>query len=98
MAISVEEFSQRRPYNAVSDFVDANVARGLGDKLAFSDGARTLTYAELQGATCRCAEGLRALGLRQERHRRIDTLAAAGHRERRRIRAGVEVEFGIPDK
>ncbi|MFL5101749.1 MAG: benzoate-CoA ligase family protein [Xanthobacteraceae bacterium] len=66
MAISVEEFSQRRPYNAVSDFVDVNVTRGFGDKLAFSDGARTLTYAELQAATCRCAGGLRALGLRQE--------------------------------
>ena len=25
-----DDFSERRPYNAVSDFVDANVARGLG--------------------------------------------------------------------
>jgi 4-hydroxybenzoate-CoA ligase len=66
MAISLEEFSQRRPYNAAADFVDANVARGLGHKRAFSDGARALTYAELQDATCRCAGALRALGLRQE--------------------------------
>jgi 4-hydroxybenzoate-CoA ligase len=66
MTISLEEFSQRRPYNAVTDFVDANVARGLGDKTAFTDGARTLTYAELQAATCRCADALRALDLRQE--------------------------------
>ena len=27
-----DDFTERRPYNAVSDFVDANVARGLGDK------------------------------------------------------------------
>src|SRR5262249_47388058 len=32
----------------------------------FSDGARSLTYAELQAATCRCASALRALDLRQE--------------------------------
>ena len=30
-----EEFSRRRPYNAASEFIDANVARGLGSKLAF---------------------------------------------------------------
>jgi 4-hydroxybenzoate-CoA ligase len=66
MPIATEDFSQRRPYNAVSDFVDANIARGDGDKLAFSDGTRKLTYAELHGLTCRFANGLRALGLRQE--------------------------------
>src|SRR5215471_6204630 len=66
MTISPAEFSERRPYNAVSDFVDANVARGLGVKAAFSDGTRTLTYGELQAATCRCAEALRGLGLRRE--------------------------------
>src|SRR5262245_11904091 len=60
------DFTERRPYNAVSDFVDANVERGLGDKRAFSDGARTLTYAELQAATCCCADAWRTLGLRQE--------------------------------
>ena len=27
-----DDFTERRPYNAVSDFVDANMARGLGDK------------------------------------------------------------------
>jgi 4-hydroxybenzoate-CoA ligase len=60
------DFSQRRPYNAVSDFVDENVTRGRGGKLAFTDGERKLTYAELQAATCRFAEALGALGLRQE--------------------------------
>jgi 4-hydroxybenzoate-CoA ligase len=67
MAISAEEFSERRPYNAVTDFVDANVTRGLGDKRAFSDGARALTYGELQDATCRCADAWRrGLELRPE--------------------------------
>jgi len=66
MTTSFEDFSQRRPYNAVTDFVDANVARGLGDKPAFGDGSRTLTYAELQQATWRFARALGALGLRQE--------------------------------
>jgi hypothetical protein len=38
----LEDVLQRRPYNAVSDFVDANVARGLGDKIAFTDSERSL--------------------------------------------------------
>ena len=66
MTVSTEDLTQRRPYNAVTDFVDAIVARGQGGKRAFSDGTRALTYAELQTATCRCANALRALGLRQE--------------------------------
>ena len=66
MTVSPDEFSERRPYNAVTDFVDANVARGLGAKTAFTDGARTLPYGELQDATCRFAGALSALGLRQE--------------------------------
>jgi len=66
MTIATEEFTQRRPYNAVTDFVDANIARGVGDKPAFTDGTHTLTFAELQTATARCAHGLRALGLKPE--------------------------------
>ncbi len=62
----LEQFAQRRPYNAVSDFVDANVARGLGDKLAFVDPDRSITYGELQSRTCRFAAALRTLGLRAE--------------------------------
>jgi 4-hydroxybenzoate-CoA ligase len=61
-----EDFSQRRPYNAVADFVDHNVAAGRGDKVAFIDPTRRLRYGELQAATCRFASGLQALGLRQE--------------------------------
>ena len=62
----LDEILERRPYNAVSDFVDANVARGLGAKIAFADPERTLTYAELQARTTQFARALQALGLRQE--------------------------------
>ena len=61
-----DDFSERRPYNAVSDFVDANVARGLGEKIAFIDPDRSLTYGELQSRSIRFANALRALGLRHE--------------------------------
>src|SRR5260370_30764639 len=57
---------QRRPYNAAADFVDANVARGLGHKVAFTDPVRSLTYGELQSRTFQFAAALRTLGLRQE--------------------------------
>jgi len=62
----LEDVLQRRPYNAVIDFIDANVARGLGDKIAFTDSERSLTYAELQGRSCRFATALKAVGLREE--------------------------------
>jgi 4-hydroxybenzoate-CoA ligase len=62
----LEDVLQRRPYNAVSDFVDANVARGLGDKIAFTDSERSLTYAQLQARSSRFASALKALGLREE--------------------------------
>ena len=61
----LEDLLQRRPYNAVADFVDANVARGLGGKIAFTDSERSLTYGELQARTCRFAAALRSLGLRR---------------------------------
>ena len=62
----LEDVLQRRPYNAVSDFVDANVARGLGGKVAFTDSDRSLTYGALQERSCRFATALKALGLREE--------------------------------
>lgn len=62
----LEEFLRHRPYNAVGDFVDANVARGLGDTIAFVDSERSLTYGELQARSCRFATALKALGLAQE--------------------------------
>src|SRR5713226_3408268 len=65
-APTLEDLLQRRPYNAAAEFVDANVARGLGGKVAFTDSARSLTYGELQERTCRFAAALRALGLHEE--------------------------------
>jgi 4-hydroxybenzoate-CoA ligase len=62
----LEDVLQRRPYNAAVDFVDANVARGLGEKIAFTDSERSLTYAELHDRSCRFAMALRTLGLREE--------------------------------
>jgi 4-hydroxybenzoate-CoA ligase len=55
-----------RAYNAASDFIDANVERGLANKVVFTDPQRTLTYGELQAATCRFGRGLQTLGLRPE--------------------------------
>src|SRR3954453_22544953 len=62
----LDDLLQRRPYNATTDFVDANVARGLGQKVAFIDGHRTLTYGEMQARTYQFAAALKALGLQQE--------------------------------
>ena len=62
----LDDVTERRPYNAVSDFVDANVARGLSGKVAFIDPDRSLTYGELQARSVRFANALRPLGLRQE--------------------------------
>jgi 4-hydroxybenzoate-CoA ligase len=62
----LDDLLQRRPYNAAVDFVDANVARGLGQKVAFIDPARSLTYGELQARTYQFAAALKTLGLRQE--------------------------------
>jgi 4-hydroxybenzoate-CoA ligase len=62
----LDDFTERRPYNAVSDFVDANVTRGLGNKVAFIDPDRSLTYGELQTRSVRFANALRQLGLRHE--------------------------------
>ncbi len=55
----LEDLLQRRPYNAAGEFVDANVARGFGDKVAFTDGRRSLSYAGLQAASCRFAAAMR---------------------------------------
>ena len=63
---ALEDFTVRRPYNAVSDFVDAHVARGRAAKIAFVDPDRSLSYGELQARSIRFANALRALGLRHE--------------------------------
>jgi 4-hydroxybenzoate-CoA ligase len=61
-----DELNERRPYNAVSDFVDAHMARGRGDKLAFVDPDRSLTYAALHERSIRFAHALRRLGVAPE--------------------------------
>ena len=66
MTSQIEDFAKRRPYNAVSDFIDANVERGFGAKLAFCDGTHSLSYGDLQDRTSRFAKALRDLGVRQE--------------------------------
>jgi 4-hydroxybenzoate-CoA ligase len=65
-APTLEDVLQRRPYNAATDFVDQNVARGLGAKIAFTDGRRTISYGELQEGSWRFAAALRQLGVREE--------------------------------
>ncbi|HEV2626000.1 MAG TPA: benzoate-CoA ligase family protein [Xanthobacteraceae bacterium] len=62
----LEDLLQRRPYNAVTDLVDAPVARGLAGKTAFIDGERALTYGELQARSCRFASALLDIGLHPE--------------------------------
>ena len=67
MGESVQDnIAVRGAYNAVSDFVDANVARGVGKKVAFVDPGRSLTYHELQARSIRFAHALHGLGLEQE--------------------------------
>lgn len=55
-----------RQYNAVTDMVDRNVDRGLGDKVAFVSDDRTLTYRELQTGTNQMANVLAGLGAQRE--------------------------------
>src|SRR6187551_1813425 len=62
----VDRITERRPYNAVSDFVDSHIAAGRGDKVAFVDPERSLTYGELQARSVRFANALRALGVERE--------------------------------
>ena len=53
--------------NAVDYFVDRHVREGRGDRLAFVDPWRSLTYGELAAASARFAAGLRAAGIERER-------------------------------
>ena len=55
-----------RDYNAAVDFVDRNVAEGRGDKAAFIDPARNLTYGELRDAVARIGPLLARLGIEPE--------------------------------
>ncbi len=55
-----------RDYNAAVDFVDRNVAEGRGDKTAFIDPSRNLTYAELRDAAARIGPMLARMGIEPE--------------------------------
>jgi benzoate-CoA ligase family protein len=62
----VDRITERRPYNAVSDFVDAHIAAGRANKVALVDPERSLTYSELQERSIRFAHALLGLGLQSE--------------------------------
>src|SRR5690349_15190686 len=53
--------------NAVDFFVDRHLREGRGDRLAFADPWRRLTYRELAAGSARFASGLRAAGIERER-------------------------------
>ena len=55
-----------RDYNAAVDFVDRHVAEGRGDKTAFVDPMRNLTYGELRDAAARIGPMLAHLGIERE--------------------------------
>src|SRR5437763_16897424 len=53
--------------NAVDYFIDRHLREGRGHRLAVVDPWRSLTYAELAGATAEFAAGLRGAGIERER-------------------------------
>jgi 4-hydroxybenzoate-CoA ligase len=53
--------------NAVDYFVDRHLREGRGDRLAFADPWRRLTYGELAAESARFASGLRRAGIERER-------------------------------
>ena len=55
-----------REYNAALEFIDANLARGRGEKVAFIDATGRHTYAELAERVNRAGNALRALGAGME--------------------------------
>ena len=55
-----------RDYNAAVDFVDRNVAEGRGEKTAFIDPSRNLTYGELRDLAARIGPMLARMGIEPE--------------------------------
>ena len=53
-------------YNACEDLLDRNVAAGRGDKLAFVDPQRSITYSQLATDSRKFANVLNDLGVRRE--------------------------------
>jgi 4-hydroxybenzoate-CoA ligase len=64
--MTLSDYIRSGAYNAAAEFVDAPVARGFGEAVAFTDEARSLTYGHLRERTCRMAAALASLGLRPE--------------------------------
>jgi 4-hydroxybenzoate-CoA ligase len=58
--------------NAADYFIERHLREGRGERLAFGDPSRSITYTELAHAACRFAAGLAAAGI--ERERRIALL------------------------
>src|SRR5450631_4030093 len=55
-----------RDYNAAVDFIDRNVAEGRGNKAAFIDPSREISYAELSHSVARVGAVLAQLGVERE--------------------------------
>ena len=55
-----------RDYNAAVDFVDRHVAEGRGEKTAFVDPSRHLTYGELCDSAARIGPMLARMGIEPE--------------------------------
>ncbi len=55
-----------RNYNAAVDFIDRNVAEGRGNKAAFVDASRSISYAQLYDAVARVGPALARLGVERE--------------------------------
>src|ERR1700730_18359341 len=53
--------------NAADYFVARHLSEGRGDRIAFTDPWRSLTYAELDVASARFAAGLQQAGIERER-------------------------------
>jgi 4-hydroxybenzoate-CoA ligase len=58
--------SEIRDYNAAVDFVDRNVLEGRGNKTAFVDSSRNITYAELLDGAARVGSLLARFGVERE--------------------------------
>jgi 4-hydroxybenzoate-CoA ligase len=58
--------SDIRDYNAAVDFVDRNVLEGRGNKTAFVDSSRNITYAELLDGAARVGSLLSRFGVERE--------------------------------
>jgi 4-hydroxybenzoate-CoA ligase len=55
-----------RQYNVTCDLIDGNIIKGFGEKPAFIDPKRSLTYSQLQSETKKLANVLNVLGIKRE--------------------------------